>query len=498
MKKWLILLLCLTLVLGVVACGKTEAPPKEENAETKEAEGKEKSDKTEDSPEIKGDFTEEVKWKAILPKGLIKNEETSKDDKYYSKMEYGVKEGEEFETKLSVRIDIRDKATSTREDIVKQGFDLKEYAEKKIDGAINLGDAYCVKYNGKSSGDETVVVQGRDEARTTDIVITFYGAELDKEQQMFLDSFTLLTEDLGKKDAPFPWEGSRFEPTVKEAQIGKYKLNAEYIKLEEPITTYETFKADSVVSGEYLYIIIPKELYIYKLGEKNTLVKKVDIEDGIEHIGVDAAGRVIASGFMEKALVFEGEEQTMTLSFDKRLSVSPFTDFAISYFLNPLELKKVVIGEEGDITESDFKLSDASGVALQGSVSPVLIEKNSLGGPGSFEDDDKQGLGIYGHDGNFIIGLKGTENDPVGSIHGYAEGANGYLAADSNMRDFKIWAKDGTYIGAVEDGDFLGTDYPWFSMMKRGLDDIIYLTITQERADKSSREVLVFKLVTDL
>ena len=86
--------------------------------------------------------------------------------------------------------------------------------------------------------------------------------------------------------------------------------------------------------------------------------------------------------------------------------------------------------------------------------------------------------------------------DPAyfGSLTGIAETANGYIAADGNMREFYFWSKDGTLLAEVDCYDMFGTRYPWIEDMKVAEDGSVMVLMTQDRDDDSASELMVFRL----
>ena len=82
----------------------------------------------------------------------------------------------------------------------------------------------------------------------------------------------------------------------------------------------------------------------------------------------------------------------------------------------------------------------------------------------------------------------------LGSITYATSTSNGFLALDGNMREVVLWTADGTWIGAVDDGDLFGTYYPWIAAADIADDGSILVVMSDTRADESADEVLVFKL----
>ena len=87
-----------------------------------------------------------------------------------------------------------------------------------------------------------------------------------------------------------------------------------------------------------------------------------------------------------------------------------------------------------------------------------------------------------------------TSSFGLGSVTFTAKTANGFLAMDGTMREVVLWAADGTWLGAVEDGDLFGTYYPWFATGDVMDDGSILVVMTEDRADGSAMEAIAFKL----
>ena len=104
---------------------------------------------------------------------------------------------------------------------------------------------------------------------------------------------------------------------------------------------------------------------------------------------------------------------------------------------------------------------------------------------------------VYDLEGNQQLLLGSDQHeDPAyfGSLTGIAETANGYIAADGNMREFYFWSKDGTLLAEVDCYDMFGTRYPWIEDMKVAEDGSVMVLMTQDRDDDSASELMVFRL----
>lgn len=68
------------------------------------------------------------------------------------------------------------------------------------------------------------------------------------------------------------------------------------------------------------------------------------------------------------------------------------------------------------------------------------------------------------------------------------------MAVDGNMRRIHFWNKEGIALGSIKASDIFGTDYPWIEDMQLLEDGSLLVMLTEERADKSSDELMLFRL----
>ena len=110
-------------------------------------------------------------------------------------------------------------------------------------------------------------------------------------------------------------------------------------------------------------------------------------------------------------------------------------------------------------------------------------------------EDNEQYIFAYDYAGELMLQLSGEPDGfGLGSITYAVSTENGFLALDGNMREIVLWTADGTWIGAVDDGEIFGTDYPWIAAADIADDGSILIVMSDTRADESADEVVVFKL----
>ena len=129
------------------------------------------------------------------------------------------------------------------------------------------------------------------------------------------------------------------------------------------------------------------------------------------------------------------------------------------------------------------------------SISHLCIDSNYILASGSSKEDSDHYLFVYDYSGNLQLQLGGEPDGwGLGSITYAVSTANGFLALDGNMREVVLWDKEGTWLGAIDDGDLFGTSYPWIAAADMAEDGSILIVMSEERADESADEVLIFKL----
>lgn len=82
----------------------------------------------------------------------------------------------------------------------------------------------------------------------------------------------------------------------------------------------------------------------------------------------------------------------------------------------------------------------------------------------------------------------------MGAITDVIETPNGYLVLDGNMRNLLFYGTDGTLLATVDNEELFGTAYPWISSACLMPDGSVLIALTEERADESADELLIYRL----
>ena len=123
----------------------------------------------------------------------------------------------------------------------------------------------------------------------------------------------------------------------------------------------------------------------------------------------------------------------------------------------------------------------------------MLIDEEYIYVCGSDADWNNR-IWVYDLEGNLQTVLSDEEGESLGSISFVCQTSNGFLALDGNLREIVFWDQQGTHLGTVDDTEIFGTVYPWFCSATLLEDGSLLVLMTEDRADESAMELIVFKL----
>ena len=191
---------------------------------------------------------------------------------------------------------------------------------------------------------------------------------------------------------------------------------------------------------------------------------------------------------MEPVIGHNGDAVQFSYEGPDNFAVAPGATWGISWFYSGDECQLYSF-HDSVLTGSPFPFPEVD------SISQVNIDNQYILVSGSAVDDGEQYIFVYDYSGELQMRLGGEPDGfGLGSITYATSTTNGFLALDGNMREVVLWTADGTWIGAVDDGDLFGTGYPWIAAADIADDGSILVVMSDTRADESADEVLVFKL----
>ena len=363
------------------------------------------------------------------------------------------------------------------------GFDEKAYVDGTLETVDIGGQAMLYK---DDEEERTFFARNEGAAVTYDIYASDWS---DPRVPALIKNITCTASGTDNIDPPWYWEGQRFSSVTMSQMIGTYTLTAQFLPMGKPMITPETFEHDIALIGGQVYLLSDCALYQYAYdGASLSLVKEIPLEGEYSYVDEGAGGELVLSAFMEPVIGHNGDSALYSYEGPDYFSVAPSGTWGISWFVSGEDCQLYSF-HDGALTGSPFPFPEVD------TISQVNIDNNYILVSGSSAEDDEQYVFVYDYSGELQMQLGGEPDGwGLGSITFAVSTPNGFLALDGNMREVVLWTADGTWLGAVEDGDLFGTYYPWIAAADVAEDGSILVVMSEERADESADEVLVFKL----
>ena len=375
-------------------------------------------------------------------------------------------------------------ASSFRETLYANGVDMKAY----VDGIWVSETIGGLQMAAVDKEDGEWYFFGRNEAAGVSYTVHVTDWE-NPNVPAVIENISFTASGTDNIDPPWPWEGDPFSGSTLSQMVGTYNLTAQFLPMEEPLVTYETFEHDIVVMGDKVYLLSDCALYQYAYdGDSLVFVKEIELPGEYEILEKGADGNLVLSRFMEPVFGHNGDSAQFSYDGPDKFAVAPGGTWGISWFLSGEDCELYSF-QDGTLSGSPFPFPEVD------TISQVCIDSNYILVSGSSKEDSDHYLFVYDYSGELQLQL-GGEPDGIGlgSITYATSTPNGFLALDGNMREIVLWSADGTWIGAADDGDLFGTSYPWIAAADMAEDGSILIVMSEERADESADEVLVFKL----
>lgn len=492
MKKILALLLAVLMLIGLVGCNAPDDPvpgTTDPAASTKGTDpGKESDPAPSEPPKIDENLTTHENTFFTVRYNEEDGWTLAEDD-------FEVYDGggdaylrildEDGNTGLLVHIEAYEEdASSFRETLYANGVDLKAYAE----GAWASETIGGLQMAAVDKEDGEWYFFGRNEAAGVSYTVHVTDWE-NPNVPPLIENIIFTASGTDNIDPPWPWEGDPFSGGTVSQTVGTYTLTADFLPMDAPMVTYETFNHDIAVVGDKVYLLSDCALYQYAYdGASLTFVKEIPLDAEYEILEKGADGNIILSNFMDPVIGHDGEAVQFSYEGPEKFTVAPGATWGISWFYSGDECQLYSF-HDGALTGSPFPFPEVD------SISQVSIDSQYILVSGSAKADGEQYIFVYDYSGELQMQLGGEPDGfGLGSITYATSTPNGFLALDGNMREVVLWTADGTWIGAVTDGDIFGTSYPWIAAADIADDGSILVVMSDTRADESADEVLVFKL----
>lgn len=482
MKKLLALLMVSAMILSLAACG-------DKKGNDKNSSKTESTVSTNSTAATKGDLTklETGLWTLEYDSAVWGYEE---DDFTNEESESSViltipdpEDEDSYILNAEIRVTI-DEPYTFRGYLNSYGFDQYEYKVNNAYEFTKVGGVDCLMQEGNYWGDPCIRYFNRVEGAGATVFIEIIGDKEDSRINELLSGLTISLTDTGNVDGPWYWDGEPFSSEAHEVMVGTHTLKSEWNAIDECIVTSETFKHNVAVVGDKVYMLNEGVLNQYSFdGKKLTFDKKIELEDEYEYIQATEDGSIWLSAHVRPLISLKDGVQTASYDGTKNVAMHPSGKWGISWFTGS-DCEKITISD-GTLTTEELPMPEVS-------ISRVFVDENYIYACGSAADDSGHKIFVYDKDGNYKKTLADEDGSGLGSITFVTETSNGFIALDGNMRTVILWNKDGKYIGEADDADLFGTSYPWFCSGTKLKDGSIFAIMTEERADKSAKELIAF------
>lgn len=442
-----------------------------------------------ESRDTSGTHMEMTLWDIYYPEGWTENEDDKGDSETnsYGRLEY--KQGDEVLLSVGITATVED-CGGYRDFLHASGIDAHALVVDKSVEQENIGGVPCVVSETTSWGEPVLTYMGRDVGSGTTVKVSITGEYSDPEVDKLIKNLAFHLEDTGNEDYPWPWEGEAFSTDSEHSKmIADTTITSVWVPFEEPLLAYDIFSGRIASVGESLYVLLDNVLYEYTLGDKLTLKSTMELDDDYEELSADQSGNLYLTGFMSPMLTIkDGAVIATNDDIDKAVIHSSGT-WGVSWFYGS-ETEKVVF-------DGNKASKEAWPAISQDRLNTVCLSEDHIILAGADADTENEAIWILDTEGNQQMELGNQEyggEQSLGSITNVQETENGFIGLDGNMRDVFFWKSDGRLLGSAEDSELFGTDYPWISTAARLSDGTVLVGLTEDRADKSATEFIVYRI----
>ena len=482
MKKLIALLLALVMVFSLAACGGGE----EATNETPEATQAPKETEAPTEPEpaltvhentfFNVSYNEEDGWSL------------AEDDVNVYESSGGVYMrilDEEGNTEIVVSIWAeKTDPDSFRKNLHLYGVDMQAYAAGEVE-TVDVGGQPML-YVDQENGDR--FFYGRNEAAGVTYTIDATNWE-DSRVPALIENIVCTASGTDNTEPVWPWEGEPIAFGSLSQMVGTYTVTAEFIPMNEALTTFETFNHEVEVIGDKVYLLSDYVLREYTY-DGAALTYSRDIPLDAEYKNVENSnGTLVLSNFMKPVIGHDGDAMVFSYDGPDQFTLAPDGTWGVSWFSSGESTEKYTF-QDGALVGEPLPFNEVN------IISQVDVDDKYIYVTGTPVEGSGHQVFVYDHSGTLQMQLQGDPNDSIGlgSITYMARTANGFVGLDGNMRDVVLWTADGTWLGEVADSDLFGTNYPWFATADKMDDGSILVIMTEDRADGSAMEAIAFKI----
>lgn len=471
---------------------KGEKPEKEESKEASEEVKEESSEAAEEAseaaPAMNGEQVTTELFSFFLPEDLIKDEDWSYEGSGYAYLYYA---SEDDSYGIDLKVYTED-SIDFRKSLIYAEFSLQDYAEGKVP-VINIAGFDFVNYEYDDWGTPSCKYLYRVPEIGTTLEIDISNPN--ESTQAVLDSLTYTLPTGTQAEAPYPWEGTPIAGFGGSGTIGSYTLTATQLVMDESILPMTLYDNRVVTDGKYFYVLSEDQLYVYELNGTTLVTRNVyTLPADYSNMDVDAEGYVYLSEFIEPLqLFYDGQSVGELPDITDYVAMDPTGTIGLTYFMDWEDIEVFYADENGNIVMEPVEFIGSADI--QEYYSEIFITENYIATPGSMLDTSKTEIPLYDYDGNLAMRLTAFDPDwGFGTVSGFLETENYFIALDALWETVTIWDKTGTCLGEVEMKDLFGVDYSYAYGFSKGLNGEFYVSLGAERPDGSWEEIIVYQL----
>ena len=487
MKKMIAVLLAALMLVSITACGSKEAQPTESQNPVE-------SDTVETtlSAPVDGTALTTEFWSLAYPADWeLGEDDLSESEGSYASVTLSIPDPDSDYALVSVYIEASVEEPDEFRDLIKEsGMDAYDLIENGNAEYTTVGGVECLSSVGTYWGDPVLRYFGRVEGAGATVLVRITGEYEDERVAALLSTLSFTLADEGKVDPPWPWNGTPFTNDPMTSTVGAVTLSSQQLPLADSLIVDDIFSGKIAVSGEDVYVLLDNVLYVYKFdGSALTYSGTVSLDSDYENITACENGIVYLSNLGSELIGIQDGSVVCSYDDTDYVTMHPSGSWGISFFTTT-EVEKISIAD-GILSAEPMIFPEIS------MISSVSISQDHIMVAGTSAASEQHGIFVYDLNGNLQMTLgdkEFSEPDSLGSVTVVIETANGYIALDGNMRTVMLWNADGSFIGSAEDSALFGTNYPWMSAAAQLSDGSLLVGMTEERADSSADEFVIFHL----
>ncbi len=440
-----------------------------------------------------GEWTENTGWRS--------------DREDYSAVRYELKEASGT-VAATIALTASSEGVRSYRDKIKQ---LEEYAGKAGKDALDetvIGGIRFFNVEYENWGWKYIEYAARVPDSRVTLTITVEQPEvIGSRLQAVLDSISFKLPVLNPPniDPPMPEDGTPYQPVPGAASVGDKQISVKWLKPDQSIFLDSIFDNHISINGGRLYVLAGKTLYAYTIKD-DTLVPdasfsggRMVLDDEFDYLSAGQDGILyLSQGFFNILSVKDG-----TVIEDNDISgnlvMHPGGEWGLTFWANADPM--LVRASGGALASEPWVLSGLSDAANRkgrfSSISCIAISDTQIYVAGTdATKGDAQRVAVLDLQGNELLSFGAEDwmaDDAFGSVTGILETPNSILVQDGNYRVFKLFSRQGEFVGAAECDPLLGTDYPWLSSMIP-YEGGALVAASQSREDESADELLIFVL----